>query len=1608
MTARVPSFSSFLHERRPPSAVGPDAPPRTEGAGDLVTALREELAQGRSPEDQARLLSEIAELEQWRGRGAEAARALVEATELDPAALAPLRGLLALALRRDALETLGPLLERLALVAATPEEKQQAYLLQFELERRRGKQEPARAVLERWLADFPDDGTAWLALDLLAGQAGDSPLQERARTGRAGAAHDPRWRALLLLQCAALRAAAQDPDTALDLCRQAADESPSLSVLVTWERTAVALGRFAEASEVAERVAASVLDASSEDDTTRDDAHRWQKAPAFGAVFALRAAEWARRAGDDARAARLLDALTTRFPDEPLPRVARVLLARTGPGGVERRETLRAALDAKSTGPVAAALALELFDLERLDDLDSAERALRSALDADPQSLAVRARHLGLRELRGAGAAYADALASAASSLGTAQADWLLSAALVALAAEPGPTPPSKRRGIIEGYLAAAEAAGAEPRLLARLRTLVAHRLEAPSGAGAPPSGGPASHEDAFDRFLSQFAHRSTDDAQPRDPSQVASGQRFSPEGLLGATLRSWLCAEAPTALPSAQDAHTWTRALRDAGAPAEVLRAATLVEARRSLAAGNEGAALERLEESLQRDPSDVTAAAALAGRLSDPSAAAEVLATAARAQEDPTRRGGWLLYASRLLWQAQKPHEALALAEEAARDVPAAARPWLFWGAHATGDASSTIERQRLPGEGDRGIFEVLEGLLRARHATAASAEPPSSGSAAEDADSPSVRWLTALLGAASSQPQTSSRRLDELPQAPVGLDALFAHAAALAPGRDLPGETPERDLAQVVETARRWAEAATSSPEGLDAALAWLVASRLAQSTDQEIEARAHLEARLGAPEFRASAALLAWLTAAPEAPRHRRELLDAVGHEPSDAGVDRMLTWAALELAPPNRDLAERAAVLEQLARSKASLPADAGGEVATTSTLLVLAGFNRLKGGDVALATEHFRRATDLAPEDVSGWEGLRLAAAQSDDPRLEAEACTELARRVADNALAAALWERAGRLHQDRLEDAGRAEEAFGAALARDPTRQLAFERLYLLARGRGDDDRLLELLEVRMGAVDNPRQLNELLWEKGRLCRRVRDEAAALQTLGQLLERDPDHLGALAMMSELCVRGRHARRAAGYLARIAAHPGAPERQRLLSGLAAADLYGQRLNAPDQALEVLQGLAETGFVTETVLERLAFAALRVGAWEVAADSLERLLTMNVPAEGRTAAEEFLLALYRDRLDSPTRAREIARLLLEEHPTHPDALASLLEEPEREGYVELFERALDELREEALRGSLPVERITLLARLAQELGWQRTALAAHGWLHLLGALDVGEWEALARWADGLPWIPRSGTPPLSPADLQSIASARDTGPFAELARELCRRCPQLFPSTPREQDAEHWQEAPPSELLRQIQGWAATLGIEELALRRHAQTGLHLLVTKGTPQGLVLGDLANDRRPQRARMVARLYGLMRGVAPLLGLSREDAALALAVAAKAAEVQGFTEGWVPEEAVEQFQTRARLLAETLGPDDKTSLAAAFEDAPRDPEAFRAWFDGALTSALRMAAVAVGEPSALSELLPKGSSERSAEIAGEIGAFVVSTEFVRLRSALGLEAS
>src|SRR5204863_531249 len=112
-------------------------------------------------------------------------------------------------------------------------------------------------------------------------------------------------------------------------------------------------------------------------------------------------------------------------------------------------------------------------------------------------------------------------------------------------------------------------------------------------------------------------------------------------------------------------------------------------------------------------------------------------------------------------------------------------------------------------------------------------------------------------------------------------------------------------------------------------------------------------------------------------------------------------------------------------------------------------------------------------------------------------------------------------------------------------------------------------------------------------------------------------------------LSGEVCITKGAFAEAAPFLARLSLIEEAPKQQRLMSGIAAVDLYENKLGDPGKALEVLVGLHRAGLSNPAVRERLARVAARAAAKPQIALDARALAEIADPHDSGPVAELFV-------------------------------------------------------------------------------------------------------------------------------------------------------------------------------------------------------------------------------------------------------------------------------------------------------------------------------------------------------------------------------------------
>lgn len=1559
------------------SLLPPSSPPEAHVRRTLLEAdrawLGDELSGAKSPEQRASISYQLGLLELWSGRDAAAVRQLLAAVNSVAFFKEPLERLIVLIERHRSFKNLPTLLEHLCRTAEGGEEVARSLLAAAWCTLQHGHDE-ARALsqVEAALVASPDDPGALLTLELLARRQGDEARTRRALERRLATASDPTWATLLELELAAHFAARSDHARQDDLLARAAARRTRLGFSALEQR--FELGRAAQRLDwmidsLLERAAraASALDPSQLEQSPEVPSRARSRAYVVDTLLACARLE--RSAGRDATAT--LERAAQLDPEHPLVVRARIDQAQHGGRHELVEELVLAELGFEPAASEATALWLELH-ASRVSTRrrDAALMALERALELDPRCWLARAHELELLTEIGNAEGVARALVQIAQTLADGGARgryWLLAADVLARRAGQ----PAAARDAV----ARAEQSGVPVALARRVERALAH-----------VSGDRAWYRAASEGLLSgdledservgleleswRLAVLAGDDANARGHlrrlERPAAGRRV---------------ARLASAYSPGEAVDDETPALaRLAQLEPNPIRAAALEWALglRSSTGGERRAAIDLLVRVHQQSPRLCAVAGTLSAWLheTDPRRAAAVLRTTAATLADGAFASSLLIEAGLVGWWAGDR-------ETAQRDFEAAERPsksgragaLSTWARRASAgfgaepEASSdlegrllgALERATRPAAGARELAD-LNAALRAAPDTP------------RDGLVPGAR-LASLVLARALGTRVDSNELEHA----AATNADFARLLESFRYLECIGQAEPSPRA-LEESTRRWSEGSG----GLVAALEWAAAgARLGRRRIESAGLRRVGELSSGdvAEHARASVALLAQL-----GPGDPAEFLEGQGST---------LALTNLETSPPGCDPRRRARALEAAA-------APLGAEV--EPILGLLRGYNQLAAGDVDVAIASFRRYTDVFAEDPSGWEGLLSAARRGDDPALLAEAAAKLGDTCRDPTHAARLFEEAGEIFFDRLGDEVAGRAALARAVQLDASRASSFWRLYRSLRDNAAPAELLAWLDRRVPFASGIAESIELSWERARACRQGDDLDGALAALEIVLSHEPRHVGALASCAEIFIVTQRYAEAVERLAQLAASGEAPAEQRLTSGLLAADLCDNQLDAPTRALAILAHLEAAGLDNLAVRERHARAAANAGAWTEAATLFERLMHERTTPEQRAEAARLALVIHRDRRHEPAAAGGAAKVLLAIHPSDPEALDLVLSGALEPGLTrELLAAERAALIRSTSEAPTDVASLERLARVAEQLDDPTLRQASVGALVALGhdrGASRAELVSLERRISTFP--PRA----VSNDVLAELADPEDTGPYPELLALVAPYLAEEF-GPPRDAFALSRRErvsARSGEPLRdEVAAWVNAFALNDFELYLSPIPSERLVVLGTQPLTIIAG--ASVTAPlgpfQRLSLARSLYAAKRGLGPLIQLEEGDV---LSLVGALCSVAGASLEAPPSTRQRDFE---RQLLRALPRKAKKQLAERarpVRDAPARPDV---WVRAANASLDRVAAVAVGDASVILADAPARelASAAQEDRARRLLRFMLSPEFEGLRQRFGV---
>ncbi len=1562
-------------------------PPSATEIFEAVKGLRAEVEVVSDPSERAVLLHEIGVLEELHRDDHAAAKDLLGAVNSATNLREPLEHLIALVQRRQSFQNLGKLLDRLGRVVSEPEEVARAQIARGNfLADQRNDDEAARQAYTIAEQTGVLSTVTWLSLELLAHKIGDAALARRVLEQRAQATVDRAYGALLRLRLAQASLGGSEHEAAIESLKRLADEVPAVRELALTQLWFDAVERgntrgVAEISEArARHLEAQLSEGGDEAVVELRPAHATKS---MAAELRLLAATKCVELGEHDRALAHLTRAEEVLGNNPAI-LAGMLETHTAAGNAlgvsQTAERLLQLHDVSGHGRAALLSRAALAEASR-GQTQEALALLRRALESDRGALSAHAQRLHLLLRQDDPAALADAFEASAASAPDAngRATNFARAALFW----------SLSKGNAKSARAALAQASSEG-----IPTTTALRW---ARFCASASGDGQWLRDASERLLH------TADVEERHSAWLGLARAAYLRGDMaaarsalgelgrnpeGAWLAAMLTAYEPTDTNSEPaDIDAAADALERLAGSSERREGQALAQivAFRLHRAGKLEAAIERLSRLHDEHPADVTVGAQLAQALlaaREGPKAANVLSETGDATAYPELAAALKLEAGIVAWHGGARADAVEYFEAAGAVNSAASSGLLHWALRALDPDSLEKRRQALEvaldNNGDVDVYALERFALSLgpgelhRHAATEGLDAADDVPLGESGD---AVQLARALWSDSSQHAAALRHLET--HSDEGRE--IARGLRFLDERQLLKPDPQR----LLELSAGWAE--TNSVAGQ---LEWLAAAINERDIEQELAAREQLADHLsGSPRaaLDAGTALIHFIAQGLATP-----LLESSAPE---------CILANLETSPPGCDPRRRALALSAV------------GELASPeaeATHLALAGYNELLAQKPEAALASFRAVVKALPDDIAGWEGVRLAAEQLERRELEAQACLRLGDLTEDRLVAARFLRQAASLLLDDLQDPERGNLALERAVQLDVSHRPAFKRWYGVLKERGEASAIVTLLGRRIEVSNDASELTALYWDRARARRTLDELDAALEELDNLNLLDADHVGAHALRGEIYIRQEKYEQAAAQLAELAALDAAPREQRLMSGVAAVDLFETKLNDLSRALEVLQVLSDAGLETLAVTERLTRAAATAERWEDAASLLEKLIAQRETTEGRVDAARLLMAIARDKLESPRRAREACEALLAEAPTDPEGIDFVLDGSlSASDTAQLTQRIRNALLEAPL-SDLDEEQVARTARVAEALDDLSLRQAALGALVTLGVNNEDMRRELAELDERSLHHPQIA---LGSEELQTILAPDDSGPFAELFRHLGAHLPEVLGPTLKTLGVGRRQRLKPpmgAELRSTLAAFTGAFGLGDFELYVGGNEP-NTLTTVPDPKlpAFVVGQAVQPTltENQRWSLAQQVLALLRGTTVLLQRDVTD------VAALAAAACSVGKHPLKTQSYSMFGEFSRALERELPRrvrKELTPIAEAVAASGVDPAD---WASAARTSLDRAAALFVGDVSWVilgrkeRETQHRNFDATTEERIWSLLRFVLSTDFMRLRAKLGM---
>ncbi len=344
-------------------------------------------------------------------------------------------------------------------------------------------------------------------------------------------------------------------------------------------------------------------------------------------------------------------------------------------------------------------------------------------------------------------------------------------------------------------------------------------------------------------------------------------------------------------------------------------------------------------------------------------------------------------------------------------------------------------------------------------------------------------------------------------------------------------------------------------------------------------------------------------------------------------------------------------------------------------------LLKMGEVCELRLGESNKAITHYRQAVQSDAENRIAIAALRRMLTKSEKFDEVAKLLESEANLVSEPRAAARVWLSLGDVHENRLGNADRALAAYKQAMKLDPALRPAVDGTIRLLEASGDHRQLADQLIVEQEEALEPMYAVAAAFHAGQVQRdQLRQSKEAAATFEKMVERDPEHVGALLALERIYqYGGDHDALALVYQRQAAAFNDAAARVAAYRGLLGVLEQAEKVDL-DRVRQTQMALLQVA--PNDVQALLALEALALSAEDMAlmaqldaklsvagldrhsTSAYQTRLAEAMEARGdRAALEVFRAALSHDPLNMAA-ARGISRIA--EATTAPDLLAEAAE------------------------------------------------------------------------------------------------------------------------------------------------------------------------------------------------------------------------------------------------------------------------------------------------------------------------------------------------------